>query len=49
MNNTAESDLCGFSTVKWLHLTDDVDKSVRFPCQIFSTFNEPKSLKSVNV
>jgi len=30
MNNTVENDLFGFPKVKWLHLTGDVDKSVRF-------------------
>jgi len=33
--------------VKWLHLTGEVDKSVRVSCQIFSGFNTPKLLKSV--
>jgi len=35
----------GFSKVKWLHLTGEVDKSVRFTCQIFSGFNVPKIIK----
>ena len=30
MNNTVENDLSGFPKVKWLHLTGEVDKSVRF-------------------
>ena len=38
----------GFLKVKWLYLTGEVDKSVSFSCQIFSGFNIPKSLKSVN-
>jgi len=38
----------GFLKVKWLHLTGEVDKSVRFSCQIFPGFNVQKSLKSVN-
>ena len=35
----------GFPKVKWLHLTGEVDKSVRFSCQIFSGFNMPKIIK----
>jgi len=38
----------GFPEVKWLHLTGEMDKSVRGSCQIFWGFNAPKSLKSVN-
>jgi len=38
----------GFLKVKWLHLTGEVDKSVRFSYQIFPGFNAQKSLKSVN-
>ena len=34
----------GFLKVKWLHLTGELDKSVRFSCQIFSEFNIPKSV-----
>jgi len=30
MNNTVENDFFGFPKVKWLSLTGDVDKSVRF-------------------
>ena len=48
MNNTAEHDFFGFPKVKWLHLTGEVDKSVRCSCQIVSGFNVPKSSKSVN-
>jgi len=33
----------------WLHLTSEVDKCVGFSCQIFSGFNIPKALKSVNL
>jgi len=29
MNNTVENDFLGFPKVKWLHLTSEVDKSVR--------------------
>jgi len=32
----------GFPKVKWLHLTGEADKSVRFSWQIFSGFNTPK-------
>jgi len=35
----------GFPKVKWLHLTGEVDKSVRFSCQIFSGFNIPEITK----
>jgi len=31
--------------LKWLHLTGEVDKSVRFSCQILSGFNMPKITK----
>jgi len=34
--------------VKWLHLTGEVDKRVRCSRHIFSGFNTPKLLKSVN-
>ena len=40
--DTVENDFFGFPKVKWLHLTGEVDKSVRFPYEIFSVFNEPK-------
>ena len=35
----------GFPEVQWLHLTGEVDKSVRFACEIFSGFNVPKIIK----
>jgi len=35
----------GFLNVKWLRLTDEVNKSVRCLCQIFSGFNIPKFIK----
>jgi len=47
MNNTGENDFLGFLNVKWLHLTGEVDKSVRFSYQIFSGFNMPKIVKIV--
>jgi len=45
VNNTVKSDFFGFSKVKWLYLTGEVDKSVRLLCQIFSEFNMPKIIK----
>jgi len=45
MNNTVENDFFGFPRVKWLHLKGEVDKSVRFECQIFSGFEMPKIVK----
>ena len=45
MNNNVENDFFGFPKVKWLHLTGEVDKSVRCLCQIFSGFNIPKIIK----
>ena len=41
-----KNDFFGFPKVKWLHLTGEVDKSVRYPCQIFSGFNIPKIIKN---
>jgi len=35
----------GFPEVKWLHLTGEVDKSVRFSCEIFCGFNIIKIIK----
>ena len=45
MNNTVENDFLEFPKVKWLHLTDDVAKCVRFSCQIFSEPKIPKVIK----
>ena len=45
MKNNIKFDFFGFPKVKWLHLTGDVDKSVRFLCQIFSGFNMPTITK----
>jgi len=45
MNNTVENDFSGFPKIKWLHVTGEVDKSVRFSCQIFSRVNMPKIIK----
>jgi len=40
-----KNDFFGFPKVKWLHLTGEVDKSLRCLCQIFSGFNVPKIIK----
>jgi len=48
MNNHVEKLLFGFPKVKWIHLTGEMDKSVRFSCEIFSGFSVTKLLKSVN-
>ena len=37
-----KNDFFGFPKVKWLHLTVEVGKCVRWSCQIFSGFNLPK-------
>ena len=34
-----------FPKVKWLHLKDEVDKPVRFSCQVLSGFNLPEIIK----
>jgi len=33
MNSNVKNDFFGFPKVKWVHLTDEVDKSVRFSYQ----------------
>ena len=43
-----KNDFFGYPKLKWLQLTGEVDKSVRSSCQIFSWFNVPKLIKSVN-
>jgi len=51
MNYTVENDFFGFPKVKWLHLTGEVDKSVRFHVKFSQdlTYHKyQKSLKSVN-
>jgi len=48
MNNGVENDCFGFSKVKWLHLTGEVDRPVRCSCRICSGFNIQKLMKSVN-
>jgi len=34
-----KNDIYGLPNVKWLHVTVEVDKSVRCSCQIFSEFS----------
>ena len=41
MHNTVENDFFGFPKVKWIHLTGEMDKSVRFHVKIFSGFYIP--------
>ena len=36
MNNTVENNFLGFPEVNWLHLTGEMDKSIRCSRQIFS-------------
>ena len=49
MNNTVEKmTFFRFPKVKWLQYTGEVNKCTSCWCQIFSGFNTPKSLKSVN-
>jgi len=38
----------GFSTVKWLHLTGELDKPVRFHVKLSQDLTYQKSSKSVN-
>ena len=39
MNIMLKMTLFGFLKVKWLHLTGEVDKTVRYSCEIFSELN----------
>ena len=48
MNNSVANNLLRIPTVKWLQYTGEVVKCTSYWCQIFSAFNTPKSLKSVN-
>ena len=48
MNNTAENDFFGFPQVKWLYLTGEVDKPVRFSVKLSQDLTHQISLKSVN-
>ena len=45
VNNSAENGMFWFSKVKWLHVTGEVDKSVRRSRQMFSGLNLPKIIK----
>jgi len=46
MNNTVEKRFFKkFPEVKWLHLTGEVYKSVRYSRQLFSRFTIPKIIK----
>jgi len=40
-----KNDFFGFPKIKWLHVTGEVDKSVRVSCRIFSGFNGPQIIK----
>ena len=44
MTNTAENDFFGFPRLA-VHRTGEVDKSVRFSCQIFSGFHMLKIIE----
>ena len=48
MNNTVENDFFGFPKVKWLHLTGEADKSVKFHVKFSQAITCQKSLKSDN-
>jgi len=48
MNNNVENDFFGFLKVKWLHLTGEVDKSVRFHVNLFQDLTHQKLFKSVS-
>jgi len=48
MNNAVKMTF-GFTKVKWLHLTGEVDKSEKCACQLFFRFNIPKIIKSVKI
>ena len=45
MNNMLINDFFVFPKVKWLYLTGEVVKSVRFHVKFFSGFNVPKLFK----
>jgi len=48
MNDTVESDFLDFPKAKWLGLTGEVDRSVRFHVKFSQDLTFQKSLKSVN-
>jgi len=45
MNNNVKNDFFGFLQVKLVHMTSEVDKSVRCSSQIFSGFNVPEIIR----
>jgi len=45
MNNAVKDDYFKFLKVKWLHLRGEMDKLVRFSCEMFSGYNIPKIIK----
>jgi len=45
MNNTVENDFFGFSKVKWLHLTDEVDKCLTLLVKFSQDFACKKIIK----
>ena len=47
-NILLKNDFFRFPKVKWLQYTGEVGKCTSYWCQIFSGFNTPKSLKSLN-
>jgi len=47
-SKTVEMTFFEFPKEKWLHLTGEVDKSVRLSYQIFSGFSISKIIKTVN-
>jgi len=48
INNNVEKRLFGFPKVKWLHLTAEVDKSVRFHIKFSQDLIYQKLLKSIS-
>jgi len=48
MNDTVESDFLDFPKAKWLGLTGEVDRCVRFHVKFSQDLTFQKSLKSVN-
>jgi len=48
MNNTVEKMIFGFPKVKWLHLTGEMEKSVRFHVKFSQDLAYQKLLKSVS-
>jgi len=48
MNMMSKNDFFGFPKVKWLQYTGEVGQYTRYWYQIFSGFNVPKVIRSVN-